>query len=154
MQDRIMPEVQTPSPSTIADQYKSYMGDVANIGTRYTTTNTFYLSVVTALLGILALAKKDEIFEGSKVYLGLVVSTFAILTCISWWRTIGFYAKLFAIKFEVLRQMEKEGNLFPIFHREDDLRKGDALLRKDRMIPVLLSVPFLVMLVLLSCKMK
>src|SRR5579862_5836545 len=103
-----MPEVQAPPPATIPDQYKSYMGDVANIGTRYTTTNSFYLSIVTALLGILALAKKDEIFEGSKVYLGLVVSTFAILTCVSWWRTIGSYAKLFAVKFEVLRQMEKE----------------------------------------------
>lgn len=145
---------QAPIPSTIPDQYKSYMGDVANIGIRYTTTNSFYLSVVTALLGILALAKKDEIFEGSKVYLGLVVSTFAILTCISWWRTIGFYAKLFAIKFEVLRQMEKEGNLFPIFQKEDELRKGDALLKKDRMIPLLLAVPFLIMLVLLSYKLK
>jgi hypothetical protein len=141
-----------PPSATILDQYKSYMVDVGNIGTRYTTSNSFYLSVITALLGILALTKAGEVFEGSRIYLGLAVSTFAVLLCVSWRRTITSYSKVFAIKFEVLRQMEQKGNLFPIFQREDELRKGESLLIKDRLIPTLLSVPFLVTLVFLLGK--
>jgi hypothetical protein len=144
-----MPDPQAPIPSTILDQYKSYVGDVGNIGTRYTTSNGFYLSVITALLGILALTKTGEIFEGSRIYLGLAVSAFAVLVCVGWWRTIGFYSNLFRIKFDILRQLEKDGNLFPIFQKEDEMRKGDSLLKKDRLIPILLSVPFLLTLVLL-----
>lgn len=45
-----MDEQPTPDPETILDQYKSYMVDVGNIGTRYTTSNGFYLSVITAFV--------------------------------------------------------------------------------------------------------
>jgi hypothetical protein len=38
----------------VLEQYKSLVDDVGNIGTRYATANGFYLSVVTALLGVLA----------------------------------------------------------------------------------------------------
>jgi len=148
-----MDERQTPTAGTILDQYKSYVVDVENIGTRYTTSNGFYLSVITALLGILALTKTGEIFEGSRIYLGLAVSTFAVLVCVGWWRTIRYYAKLFAIKFEILREMETAGNLFPIFTKEDEKRNGESLLKKDRLIPILLSVPFLITLVLLLSKL-
>ena len=148
-----MDERPTLSPETILDQYKSYMVDVGNIGTRYTTSNGFYLSVITALLGILALTKTGEIFEGSRIYLGLAVCTFAVLVCVGWQRTIRYYAKLFAIKFEVLREMERAGNLFPIFAKEDEKRDGESLLKKDRWIPILLSVPFLVTLILLLAKL-
>lgn len=143
-----MDEPPTATPGNILDQYKSYMVDVGNIGTRYTTSNGFYLSVITALLGILALTKTGEIFEGSKIYLGLAVCTFAVLVCVGWSRTIRYYAKLFAIKFEILREMEHDGNLFPIFAKENEKRKGESLLKKDRWIPILLSVPFLIALML------
>jgi hypothetical protein len=53
------------------DGGKRQTADLGNIGARYTTANGFYLSVITALLGVLALAKADGIFAGQKAYLGL-----------------------------------------------------------------------------------
>ncbi len=58
------------------DQYKAYLDDLGNIGTRYTTANGFYVSIVSALLAILALAQKGEAFA---------VSMFC---CISWCRSL------------------------------------------------------------------
>jgi hypothetical protein len=141
-----------PDPGTILDQYKSYLSDVG-IGTRYATSNGFYLSVITALLGILALTKAGEVFEGPRAALGLVVSTFAILVCMVWSRSIASYQRLFALKFKVLREMEYVGELFPIFKREDDLRGKLTILQNERLIPLLLSVPFLVTLIFLLCKL-
>jgi len=145
------------SPATPAipflEQYKSYISDLGNIGTRYATANGFHLSVVTALLGILALTKPNEAYEGTKVYLGLVVSVFAVLVCMVWSRSVASYRKLFAIKFEVLREMEQQGHLFPIYTLEDQKRGKLTVLGSDRYIPLLLSVPFLVALVLIFMKL-
>jgi hypothetical protein len=148
-----MQEQQVPTLATILDQYKAYLDDVGNIGTRYDTSKGFFLSVITALLGILALAKVGEVFEGPRVLLGLAVSAFAILVCMVWSRSIASYRRLFAVKFEVLHQMEKEGNLFPIFQREDNLRKGHSLLKNDRLVPILLSAPFLLTFIFLLIKL-
>ena len=151
-----MSSTQTPTPPApqFLEQYKTYISDLGNIGTRYATSNGFHLSVVTALLGILALTKPNEAFEGSKVYLGLVVSVFAVLVCMVWSKSVASYRKTFAIKFAVLRQMEQEGHLFPIYTLEDQKRGKLSVLESDRYIPLLLSVPFLVALVLIFLKLN
>jgi hypothetical protein len=134
------------------DQYKAYLEDLGNVGTRYTTANGFYLSVITALLGILALTKAGDIFEGPKTYLGLSVSAFAVLVCLIWSRSIASYRKLFGIKFTILREMEQSGHLFPIYSRENELRGKLSLLENERFIPLLLALPFLMTLIGLACK--
>jgi hypothetical protein len=134
-------------PTRYVEQYEAYLLDVGNIGTRYATANGFYLSVITALLGILAFTKGGEVFEGQKAYLGTAVSVFAVLVCMIWSRTVASYSRVFRIKFTVLRQMEQAGNLFPIFEREEELRGKLTLLDNERLIPLVLSLPFLVTLV-------
>ena len=108
------------NPDTILDQYKAYLSDLGNFGSRYDTTKGFFLSVVTVLLGVLALAKKDDVFQGSGAYLGLVVSAFAIFVCIAWNHTINSYSTHFKVKFDILREMEQVGTLFPIFKKEEE----------------------------------
>jgi hypothetical protein len=144
-----MSEAQTiePQPQSVLDQYKAYLADLGNFGTRYTTSNGFYLSVITALLGILALAKPSDVLAGSRTYLGFAVSAFAVLVCMVWSRSVASYRKLFAIKFDILREMEKKGNLFPIYKLENEMRGKVALLENERLIPILLSLPFLTILV-------
>jgi hypothetical protein len=144
------PQNPSAGPTPSLDQYKAYLADLGNIGTRYTTANGFHLSVVTALLGILALTKGTEPLARTGAYLELVVASFAVLVCMVWSRSIASYSHLFAIKFAVLREMEQKGNLFPIFERENELRGKLAVLQNDRYIPRLLAAPFLVALVLIS----
>ena len=146
-----------PQQQFVLDQYKAYLEDLGNFGSRYTTSNGFYLSVITALLGILALAKPNAVFEGPQAYLGLAVSAFAVLVCMVWSRSVASYRKLFAIKFHILRKMENEGHLFPIYKLEDEMRGDEkqehekrgkvAILQNERMIPLILSLPFLTILV-------
>ncbi len=112
------PPTQATATPPYIEQYKAYLGDLGSIGTRYATSNGFYLSVVTALLGILTYTKAGEAFVGSQPYLAVAVPLFAILVCWIWWRTLAFYRNLFLAKFEVLRKMEEEGQLFHIYELE------------------------------------
>jgi len=133
------------------EQYKAYLADLGNIGTRYATSNGFYLSVVTALLGILALTKVGEAFVGSQAYLAVVVPIFAIMVCWIWLKTIAYYDNLFAAKFTVLRAMETDGQLFKIYELEkktlDERAPPRSMLKNDRRVPLLLMGLFVIVLV-------
>jgi len=142
-----LPESPDPGPASILDQYKAYLQDLGNIGTRNTTSNGFYLSVLTALLGLLALVKPSEGLSDMRGALRVVVPFFALLLCWAWHQTMRFYAALFKVKFEVLRELEVQGGLYPIFERERQLwRSGTWLYRYEHWIPVLLGLPFLAIL--------
>lgn len=129
------------------DQYKAYLDDLGNIGTRYTTENGFYVSIVSALLAILALAQKGEAFASFDILLYIVVPIFTCLLCIIWRESMKSYSSLFKRKFDVLREMEKQLPFKP-FLREEELRQehlaqsGRRLIKNDEWIPVILGTPF------------
>ena len=129
------------------DQYKAYLDDLGNIGTRYTTANGFYVSIVSALLAILALAQKGEAFASFDVLLYIVVPIFACLLCAIWRESMKSYGSLFRRKFDVLREMEKQLPFKP-FLREEELRQehlaqsGRRMIKNDEWIPVILATPF------------
>jgi hypothetical protein len=129
------------------DEYKAYLGDLGNVGTRYTTENGFYVSIVSALLAILALAKKGEAFPSFDVLLYIVVPFFACLLCMIWRESMKSYSSLFKRKFDVLREMEEQ-LLFKPFLREEELRQehqpqsGRRMIKNDESIPVILAIPF------------
>jgi hypothetical protein len=129
-------------PDTKLDQYKSYLLDMGGVGTRYSTANGFYLSVLTALVGILALT------EGSKplgqMRLGVVIGVplVAISICWIWYRTVSFYTKLFAIKLTVLRQLEADLSAQP-FHEELKASANlEPLTKNEGRVPVVIGVLF------------
>ncbi len=146
-----MPPPAPPAPPAPAvEQYKAYLQDLGNIGTRYTTSNGFYLSVITALLGILALTRPGEGLTDLQTILRLAVPFFASLLCWVWSQTLVFYRTLFRAKFEVLRELERNGGLFPAYAREQELFQSSAarwLLENEGRVPLFLAVPFLVILV-------
>jgi len=131
----------------LLEQYKAYLTDVANIGTRYTTANAFYISIISALLAILALVKKGEALERVDILLYITVPIFAILLCFVWHDTIDFYGATFKMKFDVLQEMEQELP-FRIFQREEQLRQpGRRITTNERWIPFILAIPFAVLLI-------
>ena len=88
------------------EQYKAYIGDLGNIGTRYATVQGFYVSVIAALISVLALAQSGKILSPLPTSTLVVVCLFAIALCIVWAVTIRFYRKLFDAKFAVLKALE------------------------------------------------
>jgi hypothetical protein len=98
--------------STIAnlriEQYKAYMQDVANIGSRHETARAFYLSVLSALLAFVALAGKDGPLSGIGANLFVVISLGAIAICLLWFLNTLSFAALYHAKLGQLHKMEEK----------------------------------------------
>jgi hypothetical protein len=137
------------------DLYKAYLSDLGSVGARYSTANSFYMTVVTALLGVLALIQANKPFSDMRVEIVVTVAAFAVVICWIWRKTIDFYGDLFAAKFDVLREMEKQLP-FQVFAAERQLladRKAQWLLHNERRVPLYLAV-FFVTLALLAVFFK
>ena len=130
------------------EQYKAYIVDLGNIGARYATVQGFYVSVIVALLSVLALAESNKILSQLQTGTLVVVCLFAVALCIVWALTIRFYRRLFEAKFEVLKALE--GNLaYNCFDVEYKLLKPKPFLLKiESNIPVVLSLFFVVLALL------
>ncbi|HEV8029082.1 MAG TPA: hypothetical protein VGP50_16735 [Stellaceae bacterium] len=136
-----------PSTQLVLELYKAYLTDLGNIGSRYTTYNGFYVSIVSGLLAVLALTKRGEALEKFDTLLYLVIPIFAGLLCLVWRETMTFHSALFRTKFDVLREME-EYLPFKAYTREEKLRRpGRRLIKNDELIPVILALPFAVVFI-------
>ena len=129
-------------PDTKLDQYKSYLLDMGGLGTRYSVAQGFYLSVLTALVGILALTEGSKPLGQMRAGVVIGIPLVAISICWIWYRTISFYSKLFAIKLAVLRKLEAELSAQPF----DEERKASANLEpltiNERRVPVVMGLLF------------
>jgi hypothetical protein len=136
------------------DLYKAYLADIESIGSRYSTANTFYMTVVSALLGVIAFADGSKPFGSLRVELVIAIALFAIVICWIWWKTINFYSLLFFAKFEVLRTMEAELPFKPFIAETKILtdHKVEWLLQNERRVPKILGAFFVVLMLLALLK--
>ena len=139
----------------LLEQYKSLVGDVASIGTRYATANGFYLSVLTALLGVLAYVGAGKPIDTTSYPVIMLVAAFAVVICFIWHSTIVYYGKLFGAKFAVLKHIESNLSV-QVYAREDEeltRRSAGRLTDKEVWVPRVLgtffSVVFLIAVILL-----
>ena len=106
------------------EQYKGYMLDVANIGSRHETARGFYLSVISALLAFVALAGKDGPLNGIGSHFFVVISVGAIAICGLWLIHTLSFAALYQAKLGRLHVMEDKLP-FQNFAAEFEVLKGD-----------------------------
>jgi hypothetical protein len=102
-------------PNHIVEQYKAYLTDLGNIGSRFGTVQVFYLTIVAALIGVLSLKDTNRSVQNFLSPVSVVVFLFIAVICWLWWDTLDFYGKLFAQKFDVLRAIEKQGGLLDVW---------------------------------------
>jgi hypothetical protein len=127
----------------ILEQYKSLVSDVGNVGTRYATANGFYLSVLTALLGVLAYVGAGKPIDQTTYPVIALVALFAMGICWIWYRTIRFYGRLFGAKFAVLKELELDLPV-KVYATEDKRVYGppdgvEPLTRHEAKVPRFLS---------------
>lgn len=127
------------------DQYKAYLADLGNVGSRYATANGFYLSVISALLGILALTESTKLLGTVPRSTLWVVCLFASVICIVWTRTLAFYRRLFSAKFRVINQLEAHLPHTCYSNEYQFLQSKGAtnLLNIDRFAPILMMLFFI-----------
>jgi len=107
--------------SNIMEQYKAYVTDLESIGSRYTTSQTFYLAIVSALLAMLSFKETTRTLHDYLSPGFIAVFLLIVIICYLWWDTLEFYRDLFRAKFAVLREMETKGGLFTAFAQEREL---------------------------------
>jgi len=130
------------------DQYRAYLQDLGNFGTRHTTSNSFYLSIITALLGLLTLMRPSEGLSDLRTLLRILVPLFGMALCWVWHKTMLFYSAMYRVKFDVLRELERHGGLYPVFEREKNLLWPRPWLSQyEHWIPLFLAMPFAAVLV-------
>lgn len=90
----------------LLDQYKAYVADVGNIGARQAQTNTWYVSILSALLVFLGLTSTAGALKDFDMAVRAAVALLAILICGMWRVHARSFGLLYKAKFDVLREME------------------------------------------------
>ena len=134
----------------IVEQYKSYVADLGNIGARYTTSNGFYVSIISGFFVLLALTDSGKNLEQLGVFARVFTLIFACILCYLWSNTIKFYNNLFRIKFNVLRDMENRFFPYSCYKREEEIFAESPIRRltiNEARIPFYLGLLFLVLII-------
>ncbi|MDG6998199.1 MAG: hypothetical protein JRN15_03695 [Nitrososphaerota archaeon] len=141
----------------LLEQYKLYVELSDRLSSRRVATNTFFLTVNTALITIMAVLSQNLIQQRTigAVLMSLTAFT-AIVFCFAWYRILSAYKQLNAAKFKVIHELEKR---LParIFEKEwEVLGKGEdpnvymPLTNIERIIPILFVVVYLIFAISVS----
>jgi hypothetical protein len=134
----------------IVEQYKIYVADLGNIGTRYTTSNGFYVSIISAFLILLALTDSGKNLEQLGVFGRIIILIFAGVLCYLWRNTIKFYHNLFRVKFDVIREIEEMFFPYSCYKREEYFRLQSPILKRltnnEVQIPFFLGILFVILI--------
>lgn len=138
----------------LVEEYKLYVQMADNVSSRRAQANAFFISVLSALLVFLSLAGEWKL-SGDILNIPAYIATaiLGLLLCAVWLLNIQSYRQLNSGKFKVIHEIEQRLP-FPCYAREwdilgrgDDARKYLPLTHAERYIPLLLAIPFLLVLV-------
>jgi hypothetical protein len=133
---------QTPSPQAL-EQYKAKLSDLGNVGSRQTAMTTYYVSIVSALFGVLAF-KEKSLSQIDTTVLFMVCGA-GFLVCLLWFHSLTFFRGLFRAKLRMLEEME-ESLPFQTFRKEFDQVRQSGLtgwIWIERFVPAVFALFFL-----------
>ena len=136
------PEIPLASPQAI-EQYKAKLTDLGNLGSRQSSMTTYYVTIVSALLGLLAF-KERSLFEIDTTSL-FMVSGAGFMICLLWFSSMQFFRSLFRAKLKVLEDIE-ETLPYQTFRKEFDAMRQSNFARWlwiERFVPVVFGLFFL-----------
>ena len=134
----------------LLEQYKAYLQDVGNIGSRHASINTLYVSILSALLVFLSLTGGEHpalatTSRTAQVAVGIV----AILLCAAWFAQLKSLGYLYKAKFDVLRKLEEQASLHNCF--QEELEHLDPKFFRftavERSVALLLAIPFFIVII-------
>jgi hypothetical protein len=131
------------------EQYKLYVDLADRISSRRMTSNSFFVSVHTLLLGTLSVLFKENILESS--ILGLLPVIGAMFLCVAWWFIVRSYRQLNRGKFKVIHQMEKNLPVAPFDLEWNELGSGKNVKKYlpityiENIVPISFGILYLVL---------
>lgn len=137
----------------LLEQYKLYVEMADRVSARRADTNKFYISLLTALLALLSIVIERNALPRFQNVIILVVAVLGLVLCYIWIINIRSYRQLNSGKFKVIHEMEQHLP-FASYEREWELLAKGAdkgkytrLSRIEQYIPMLLAIPYLLLLV-------
>ena len=106
----------------LLEQYKMFVEMADRVSARRGQANTFYISLLSALLALLSLIIDKDLFTGPSSILLFFTSIVGLALCLGWYVNIQSYKQLNGLKFEVINEMELSLP-FPCYKREWDIRE-------------------------------
>ena len=156
------PPIPQSSLPHFVEQYKAYLKDLGNIGSRQAQTTTWYVSILSALMVFIAYIAQSErlhLFAYASIAPSAVVG---ILLCVLWHFHARSYQYLYNAKFAVLREMERvelhehqqTALPFACYTLENELLdpKRIRFTNVERRLSLALMFPFIVIFVLALVK--
>jgi hypothetical protein len=140
------------------EQYKLYIEMMDRVTARRGQTNQFYLSLISASLGLLVLFSDPQKVIAYPTILFFLLSLLGLLLCASWWFNINSYKQLNYLKFKVIFEMEKQLP-FACYTREWEIEKEVSdryrrLTKLEKYIPICFGFLYLLLIVYAILKLK
>lgn len=141
----------------LLEQYKLYVELADRVSDRRIKTNQYFITLLSGLLVVLSFAlHKDQQTTLSQYqpYIVFSVGLLGIILCLVWQINIRSYRQLNSQKFQVIHDMEKQLP-YPLFTKEwellgegKDRKKYLQLSRVEKWVPLILSIPFFIILII------
>jgi hypothetical protein len=131
------------NPQHVIEQYKAKLSDLGNLGTRQTAMTTYYVSILTALLGVLAF-KETRTLAAIEPAIILAICIPGVLVSLLWFTAVSFFRNLFRAKLAVLEEMET-GLPYQTFSKEFAQMKTtgrSSWLAVERYVPIVFGLVF------------
>jgi hypothetical protein len=136
----------------LLDQYKLYVEMSDRTSSRRNQMNSFYTSLLSGLLALIAIATNKDILAFQKAKFQaiafLAVAVLGILLCIIWHLNIQSYKQLNSGKFKVINELEQQLP-FACYNREWEFLRKDGKYKGyltqttvEKVIPLLLAIPY------------
>lgn len=135
------------------EQYKLYVEMADRVSSRRAQTHRFYISLLSILLVLLSIVASIGRFSEILDIILLAIAILGVILCAVWWVNIRSYRQLNSGKFEVIHEMERELPIaaydkeWEILGRGKQAGKYLQLTRVEQWVPLLLSIPYLLLLV-------
>lgn len=138
----------------LLDQYKLYVEMADKISERRANANSFFLTVITALISIVGIVSGFGTQAISVFSFWITtVSIVGLILCYSWYRILESYRQLNSGKFKVIHEIEKKLPL-ALYHGEwimlgqgSDPKLYRPLTHVEKWVPTLFAMLFAVTLV-------
>lgn len=141
----------------LLEQYKLYVEMMDRTSARRNQMNSFYTSLLSGLMALLALVTAQETVHAQEIELQilvfLAVAVLGLLLCLVWYFNIRSYKNLNSGKFKVIHELECQLP-FPCYDREWEHLKKDKRYRGywtqtkgESMVPIILAVAYMGLLI-------
>jgi hypothetical protein len=141
----------------LLEQYKLCVEMADRVSSRRIQTNQFYLSLLTALLGIVAFAlNKDSTLIHIHYFVLFPIALLGLLLCLVWYFNLESYRQLNSGKFQVINDMETQLP-YACFTEEWQKLKADdpkgyfRQTKIEKFIPMIMAMPYAVLAIYSIC---